>query len=308
MLVTGSAGRVGRAVCHRLRAQHRVMGLDVVPSMTTDVVASVGDASALRAVLRDIEVVVHAAALHAPHVGSVPDQDFWTVNVAATETLVREAAAAGVQRLVYTSTTALYGAGAQAGSAAVWCDEATVPAPATVYHRTKLAAEQVLERLSGRLDLPVTVLRMSRCFPEPAPLTAAYRLHRGIDLRDVTEAHAAAVNGHMSGFRMLVVSGRTPFLREDGSALMRAAPAVLARRCPAIVQAFASRGWTLPASIDRVYDSARAEDELGWRPRFGFQEVLDEFDRGSLEVMPPLQVSRAERASLRFALGLSPCT
>ena len=36
---------------------------------------------------------------------------------------------------------------------------------------------------AGRDGLAVTVLRLSRCFAEPAPLMAAYRLHRGIDAR-----------------------------------------------------------------------------------------------------------------------------
>lgn len=62
--VTGSVGHVGRAVCRRVLSQHRVIDLGVLPSMSTDVVASVCDASALRAVLRDIDVAVHAAALH----------------------------------------------------------------------------------------------------------------------------------------------------------------------------------------------------------------------------------------------------
>jgi len=41
---------------------------------------------------------------------------------------------------------------------------------------------------AGRDGLAVTVLRLSRCFAEPAPLMAAYRLHRGIDARAVASA------------------------------------------------------------------------------------------------------------------------
>jgi hypothetical protein len=56
------------------------------------------------------------------------------------------------------------------------------------HHRTKLEAEQFLEAEADR-NLKVTTLRMSRCFPEPAPIMAMYRLHRGIDSRDVAEGH-----------------------------------------------------------------------------------------------------------------------
>jgi hypothetical protein len=38
------------------------------------------------------------------------------------------------------------------------------------------------------------------------------------------------------------------------------------QRAPGLVAAFADRGWPLPATIDRVYDSAAAQRELGWQP------------------------------------------
>jgi hypothetical protein len=42
----------------------------------------------------------------------------------------------------------------------------------------------------------------------------------------------------------------------------------------------------LPASIDRVYSSARAQQQLGWSPQFGFAEVLQQLDALSPEVLP----------------------
>ena len=87
------------------------------------------------------------------------------------------------------------------------------------------------------------------------------------------------------GFRRYVISGATPFLPEDATRLSEDAPAVLAQRAPALAAAFAARGWQLPRTVDRVYDSRRAQAELGWRPRYGFEEVLAELDRGSPEVL-----------------------
>jgi UDP-glucose 4-epimerase len=40
---------------------------------------------------------------------------------------------------------------------------------------------------------------MGRCFPEPAPAMALARLHRGIDARDVAEAHALALDTARAG-------------------------------------------------------------------------------------------------------------
>lgn len=286
ILVTGSTGRVGRAIYIRLCREHEVVGLDAAPSSTADVVASLADESAVRSALRGADAVIHVAALHAPQVGHRSDVEFQEINVRATGRLARAALEAGVRRFVFTSTTALYGAAANARDEAAWVTEDTAPRPATIYHRTKLAAEGALEALAAK-GLAVTALRMSRCFPEPAPLMAAYRLHRGVDARDVADAHALALASEAPVFRVFVVSGPTPFARDDAAALLEDAPAVLARRSPALVAAFAARGWALPRSIDRVYDSSHARTALGWRPRYGFEEVLAELDRRSPEVLPP---------------------
>lgn len=293
VLVTGSSGRIGRAIAMRLCRGHEVAGLDRIPSSTTQRVGDIADATLIRESLRGMDAVVHAAALHAPHVGHAGDEEFERVNVHATRALAEAAAAAGVRRFVFTSTTALYGAASTPPGAAGWIDEGAEPRPATIYHRTKLAAERLLEEASAARGLAVTVLRMSRCFPEPAPLMAAYRLHRGIDARDVADAHAIALESPDQGFRKLVISAATPFTPEDLQGLKHDAPSVLRRRAPELVEAFARRGWHLPPSIDRVYCPALAMGALGWSPRFGFGEVLRQLDRGSPEVLPPQTAASA---------------
>jgi UDP-glucose 4-epimerase len=287
VLLTGASGRVGRAVVVRLCREHHVIGFDQAPSSTADVVASLANEPALRAALHGVHAVIHTAGLHAPHVGHHSEAAFEDVNVRGTATLLRLALEAGVNRFVYTSTTALYGAGSNLVGQAAWVTEETTPRPLTIYHRTKLAAERVLESAAQRGPLAVTVLRMSRCFPEPAPLMAAYRLHRGVDVRDVAEAHALALSVGTPGFRQYVVSGATPFTAEDTAELYADAPAVFARCAPELVAVFTRRGWPVPSSVDRVYASAKAAAELNWRARYGFDEVLAELDRGSSEVLPP---------------------
>jgi len=285
VLVTGSAGRVGRAIHARLCLEHDVLGLDQTPSPSTDLVGDITDSTFMRNALRGVDAVVHAAALHAPHVGAVDDDVFERVNVQSTRALADLAVDAGVGQLVFTSTTALYGSTPTLTHAASWINETVEPQPRTIYHRTKLAAEALLEALARRGELAVTVLRMSRCFPEPAPLMTAYRIHRGVDARDVADAHALALHTTQPGFRRFVISGATPFEAEDVHELVLDAPAVLARRAPALVEAFARRGWALPISIDRVYSPALALRELGWQARYGFDEVLRMLDAGSAEVL-----------------------
>ncbi len=286
LLVTGATGRVGRALMVRLARQHQVLGLDHAPSSTAHWVGDVGHAALLRRALQGVDAVVHTAALHAPQVGRLPDAEFERVNVDATRTLAEAAWAAGVGHVVYTSTTALYGDAATPAQAAGWVDEHLAPQPRTVYHRSKLAAEQLLTRYADAGAFGLTVLRMSRCFPDTAPQMACARLHRGVDVRDAADAHALALDTAQAGVRVFIVSGATPFLPGDLAALKSDAPAVLRQRAPALVQAFADRGWALPASIDRVYSPAEAQRALRWQPRFGFADVLRQLDDGSPEVLP----------------------
>lgn len=287
VLLTGSSGRVGRAVYVRLALEHAVIGLDRLPSSTVHFTGDIGRRGLLRRAIKGVDAIVHTAALHAPHVGVLDDSEFRRINVDATRQLALMAADAGIRSFVFTSTTALYGHAAVPPSQAGWLDERLQPQPRTIYHETKLEAEALLEEMASGSDLRVTALRMSRCFPEPAPRMAVYRLHRGVDARDVADAHALALLDERPGFRRYVLSGATPFRRADAERLPEDAPEVIRDRAPRLAEAFDRRGWMLPASIDRVCDPALAMSELGWRPRFGFEEVLKMLDERSAEVLPP---------------------
>ncbi|WP_220483148.1 NAD(P)-dependent oxidoreductase [Paenibacillus thiaminolyticus] len=212
------------------------------------------------------DAVVHTAALHAPHVGILPDAEFERINVHATSRLLELAYDAGVSRFVLTSTTALYGGAATPEDRAGWVDEEMVPSPRTIYHRTKLAAEEEVRKAAARGRFSATVLRMSRCFPERELLMAVYRLHRGIDARDVASVHELALNLSEPGYRIFVLSAPTPFEPSDCQELAVDAPSVLQRRAPFLVTEFEQRGWALPRKIDRVY-SPGALCALGWTPR-----------------------------------------
>jgi UDP-glucose 4-epimerase len=58
------------------------------------------------------------------------------------------------------------------------------------------------------------------------------------------------------------------------------ARAVIARHFPDAAELYAARGWTLPSSIGRVYDSGHAERRLGFRCRTGFAQVLQALREG----------------------------
>ncbi|WP_108946468.1 NAD-dependent epimerase/dehydratase family protein [Shewanella halifaxensis] len=291
ILVTGSAGRVGRAIYIKLMRTHDVVGIDKTPCSTADYIGDIRDSALIEEVLENIDVIVHTAALHAPHVGLVPDSDFQSINVDATEKLVLAGIKAGIKHFIFTSTTALYGYASTPKSTAGWINEKVTPQPKSIYHTSKIAAETKLEEISNLFQLPVTVLQMSRCFPEPADLMAVFRLTRGIDARDVANAHLCAVEKRLSGFNRFIISGATPFHFSDCEALYTEAGAVIKRQCPEIALAFQQRSWQLPRSLDRVYDSSSAREKLGWSPIYGFESVLEMLDTETAEVLPVLKRS-----------------
>ena len=283
--ITGSSGRIGRAIFAAVvRAGYSPVGIDRSPASVTHHVGDIRDPAFVTSALVGCKAVIHTAALHAPHVGIASEAEFVTINEDATRIIFDAALAAGASRFVFTSTTALYGEAIQPHQCR-WIDEDTPPVPRTIYHTTKLPAECWLEQQQGR-GMPIYVLRMSRCFPEPADRAAAYRLHRGIDARDVADGHVRALTHQGRTFQRFILSGASPFLPEDCPMLAHDAASILRLRAPADHAFLEARGWSFPASIDRVYSPAKAQALLGWTPRYGCAEVACQLDRGSLEVLP----------------------
>ena len=286
IVVTGTSGRIGRAIHFNLCRDHQMVGIDRNPSSATSHLGNINDRAFLTKAFEGADAVIHTAALHAPHVDLESDKDFERINIEGARNVVRAARENGIQRLVYTSTTALFGYASRHPEQAVWVDEKTEPQPRSIYHRTKLATEHYLESEASE-DFRIITLRMSRCFPEPAPVMASYRLHRGVDARDVAQGHRLALRVEGAPCQVFILSGATPFKREDCAALKTEATAVIRQRCPSLSTLFEERGWSLPESIDRVYDSSLAQDVLGWSPRYGFEDIARLLDAGISEVLPP---------------------
>lgn len=296
ILVTGSAGHLGDAISRTLRSQgHAVTGLDIVPAPGTDVVGSIVDRALVAQCMRGVDAVLHTATLHKPHVHSHGRQAFIDVNVTGTLNLLEEAAAAGVRRFVFTSTTSAFGDALSPPppAPAAWITEDVVPMPKNIYGVTKVAAEDLCQLFHRNQGLPVLVLRTSRFFPEPDDderrrggfdalnLKVIELLHRRVDIQDVVDAHLLAMQRAPDiGFGRFIISATSPFERADLAQLRGQAPAALRRVCPDFERVFAERGWRMVDDIDRVYVNQRARDILGWRPQYDFSRALADLAQG----------------------------
>jgi nucleoside-diphosphate-sugar epimerase len=292
ILVTGSSGHLGEAL---RRVLDDSLGLDILPSPYTDIVGSVADRAVVRRAVEGVDAIVHAATLHKPHVGSHSRQEFVDTNVTGTLALLEEALAAGVSRVIFTSTTSAFGRALTPppGAPAAWVTEDVAPVPRNIYGVTKTAAEDLCELFHREHGLPILVLRTSRFFPEAddrddvrnayedANLKVNELLYRRADLSDVVEAHRLALERAPAlGFGRYIVSATTPFTPGDLAQLRDDAPGVVARRFPAYADIYAARGWRMFEAIERVYVNARARHDLGWSPRYDFGFALERLAAG----------------------------
>jgi len=280
ILLTGSSGQLGSEIARQLSAQHEIVGLDRLPGQWTSRLGSVSDRATCFALMPGIDAVIHTASLHARHLNEVSKQDFIDTNISGTLNLLEAAVQAKVRRFVYTSTTSIYGSALIPQDHAVWVTEDLTPQPRDIYDITKLAAEALCKHFAEAQGLPAICLRTSRFFQESPEQLACYRLYRGSDVRDVAAAHALAVTNSTIQYDLCNISARSPFQVSDLSDLWRDAPTILRRRVPDIEELFARRGWMLPEGIDRVYVIARAEEHLGYQPRYNFVEYMREVDKG----------------------------
>jgi nucleoside-diphosphate-sugar epimerase len=276
VLVTGSAGQLGREILRQLAGRHEAVGVDVLPGGSTDVVASVADREAMFALAQGVEAIIHTASLHAPHVPLRSKQEFVETNVTGTLHLLEAAVAARTCRFVYTSTTSLYGYALVPTDRAVWVTEELAPRPRDIYDITKRAAEDLCRHVAEAQGLPTICLRTARFYAEEPERVAIHRLYRGGDVRDMAAAHVLALENADIHFDLFNISARSPFTEAETPELLRDAPSVIRRHFPDAEAIFARLGWQLPAAIDRVYVIERAERLLGYRPRWSFRELLDE--------------------------------
>ncbi len=160
-LVTGGAGFVGSHLVSALIAQaDDVTVYDIMPrrgSGARSVVANLSHSGALGHALKGQEIVYHFAAVANPH-GSkaTPTSDF-EQNTMATAKLLERMRAAGCRRIVFASSSSVY------GDTTVFptTEDAPLPIQTSLYGASKLAAEGLISAYARTFDMQATILRFA---------------------------------------------------------------------------------------------------------------------------------------------------
>ena len=267
--VTGASGFVGGHVARELR-EH---GADV-----RDEWVDLLDPDRLRRAVAGCDAVFHVAALYS---FTAPARDLELVNVQGTRNVIEACRAAGVRRLVATSSCATCGPvpGRQAtedDSPPAW--ELAVP-----YKRTKLEAERLVLAAGGVCVNPTTPVGEGDRAPTPTGAlvrgvaTGRFRAYPAIgvnlvDVRDVARGHVLALERGRPGERYLLGGVDLP-LRDVFAAVadLAARPRPHIRVPYAAIRAGAALGLVnryeaILARTSAYFSSEKARRELGYEP------------------------------------------
>jgi UDP-glucose 4-epimerase len=301
VLVTGGAGYIGGTVATMLvRAGHRVVVLDnlchskreQLPAGVEFVEADIADRPVVEKLLRELrpEGVLHFAALIEAGESMKKPEIYFRNNVACTLSLLEAMLATGTNKLVFSSTAAVYG---EPKSTPI--DESSALQPVNAYGESKLMVEQMLRWFHHAHNLRYASLRYFNVAGAVAgrgeahepethiiPLILDVALGRResisifgddydtpdgtcirdyIHVQDLAAAHVLALEGLAGRDRMIFNLGNgNGFSVKE---VIEAARRVTQHPIPVEIK---MRRPGDPARL--VASSEAAKTELGWRPQF----------------------------------------
>jgi len=156
-LITGGSGFVGDLVARRLRERGdevRILDVWEDPSRPRDIQffhCSVTDRAGVARAMEGVDVVHHNAALVAQ---TNAGKRYWEVNVDGSRIVAEEAARAGVQAIVHTSSTAVFGVPPDGP-----ITHETPTRPVEPYGKSKLAGEKLVDEICERHGIPLITIR-----------------------------------------------------------------------------------------------------------------------------------------------------
>ncbi|WP_161967286.1 NAD-dependent epimerase/dehydratase family protein [Fimbriiglobus ruber] len=227
VLVTGSAGRVGRAAVKGLTAAgHHVVGFDRVPTPglppAQSLVAPLSDVAALRAAVADgVDCVIHLAA--APDDAAFPRKpppddgdnflsDLVPSNLVGPYHVMEAVRTAGVRRVILASTGQVVDGHLRSDDVPVTAT--MLPRPRYLYACTKVFLEALGQVYATQHGITVLAVRLGWCPRDLGQVAEIRASHLGQDVffspGDVGRFFAAAVGAEKLPQYAVVYAGSRP--------------------------------------------------------------------------------------------------
>ncbi|MGZ4167360.1 MAG: SDR family NAD(P)-dependent oxidoreductase [Solirubrobacteraceae bacterium] len=287
MLVTGGAS-VTALVRYNSRNERGTLDW-IAPEVASEVETVAGELRDIESVSRAVkgaEIVLHLGAQIAIPYSYVNPRDFFEVNVLGTLNVAQACLASGVQRVVHTSTSEVYGTARQ-----VPITEAHPLEPQSPYAASKLAADKLMDSWHRSFDLPVVVLRPLNTYGPrqsaraiiPTIISQALAgdtlrlgsLHPRRDLTFVRDTAAgmiaAATAPEAVGETVQLGTGEAVSVGE----IVELVSELMGKELHPVLDEARVR----PANSEvelLLSEPARARDLLGWEPRVALREGLEQ--------------------------------
>jgi nucleoside-diphosphate-sugar epimerase len=299
--LTGATGFIGRHLLRELPQRgYRIRVLlrrpaEVPAGASSAVIGDIASPRNMNAALRDVDAVVHSAAL-AHAMSGQPEDDYRTINTEATIGLARAAERAGVKRFVFLSSIR-----AQSGPTAdrVLTEE-DPPAPTDAYGRSKLAAEQGLAELGidwvalrpvlvygpGVKGNMAALINLARS-PLPLPFTGLRGQRSLLAVENLASAVETVLKLPDAIRRPLIVADPEPLTVADMIAALRAGLGRRAGLLPApasLLEAVArltGREEQFQRLAGSLVASPGALRRAGWQPAVATRDALAALSRSS---------------------------
>ena len=234
VVVTGGAGKAGRAVVHELLEHgYDVASVDLArdPSLTGahQLVADLTDYGEAVDALKGAEVVVHLAAIPAP--GLKPDELTFRVNATSTYNVFAAAPLLGLRRVVWASSETTLGLPFEREHPRYApIDEEHPPLPESSYALSKVVSEEMGRQFSRWHGIPYLGLRFSNVMQphdyESFPgFWADAQLRRWnlwgyVDARDVAQSCRLALEADVAGSEVFIVAAADTVMNRPSADLM----------------------------------------------------------------------------------------
>lgn len=180
VLVTGGAGFIGSHLVERLSEHNALTILDDLSTGTLRNLAHVGGELRLRrasilqpkvlaTAMKNQDVVYHLAARTSVPESVKKPQSYWRTNVEGTLNVLKTAVDAGVRRVVFASSAAVYGNVEETPKV-----ETMRPAPASPYATTKMVGEFACEEIASLKRIETVVVRIFNAYGPRQDPTSPY--------------------------------------------------------------------------------------------------------------------------------------
>jgi len=181
VLITGASGNIGCALCHALKKEHHVIGLDIETSDAAheSYKCDLTSGDSIKLTLHKIREVHGKAIAAVIHLAAYFDftgqehQLYQKLNVDGTKILLQELQDCNVERFIYSSTMLVNEAGVPGHKIS---EDAPVK-PGWIYPQSKAEAEKIIQENHG--IIPYTILRLAGLYDdEHAVPTLTYQIAR----------------------------------------------------------------------------------------------------------------------------------